>query len=44
MCKGSVPIPGVKNMRQAQDNCGALGWRLSEAEVGALDEASQEFS
>jgi pyridoxine 4-dehydrogenase len=35
-----VPIPGAKNAKQAQDNLGALGWRLSEAEVVALDEAS----
>jgi aryl-alcohol dehydrogenase-like predicted oxidoreductase len=41
MCKGAVPIPGVKNARQAQDNIGALGWRLTDAEVRALDEASQ---
>jgi len=37
MCKGTVPIPGVKNMRQAEDNIGALGWRLTDAEVRALE-------
>lgn len=41
ICKGAVPIPGAKNARQAQDNAGALGWRLAEAEVAALDEASE---
>jgi aryl-alcohol dehydrogenase-like predicted oxidoreductase len=40
ICKGAVPIPGAKNPHQAQDNGGALGWRLSEAEIAALDEAS----
>jgi pyridoxine 4-dehydrogenase len=40
MCKGSVTIPGAKNARQAQENAGAAGWRLSQAEVTALDEAS----
>ena len=40
ICKGTVPIPGAKNAKQAQDNLGALGWRLSEAEVVALDDAS----
>jgi aryl-alcohol dehydrogenase-like predicted oxidoreductase len=40
VCKGVVPIPGAKNSRQAQDNAAALGWRLSEAEVTALDEIS----
>jgi aryl-alcohol dehydrogenase-like predicted oxidoreductase len=40
MCKGALPIPGAKNARQAQDNAGALGWRLSDDEVTALDGAS----
>jgi aryl-alcohol dehydrogenase-like predicted oxidoreductase len=43
ICKGTVPIPGAKNARQAQDNLGALGWRLSEAEVAALDDASEKI-
>lgn len=42
ICKGAVPIPGVKNERQARQNIGALGWRLSEEEVQVLDEASEE--
>jgi aryl-alcohol dehydrogenase-like predicted oxidoreductase len=40
MCKGTVPIPGAKNARQAEENVGALGWRLSGGDVDALDEAS----
>lgn len=40
ICKGTIPIPGAKNARQAEENCGALGWRLTEAEVSALDAAS----
>ena len=44
ICKGTVPIPGAKNARQAQDNAAALGWRLTEGEVNELDEASAEFS
>ena len=28
MCKGAVPIPGAKDLRQAKDNLGALGWQL----------------
>jgi aryl-alcohol dehydrogenase-like predicted oxidoreductase len=43
MCKGVVPIPGAKNARQAKENTGALGWRLAEGEVEALDEASKDF-
>lgn len=41
ICKGAVPIPGAKNLHQAQDNAGALGWRLTDAEVAALDAASE---
>ena len=40
ICKGTLPIPGAKNARQASDNIGALGWRLSGDEVARLDEAS----
>lgn len=43
ICKGTVPIPGAKNARQAQENLGALGWRLSEVEVAALDNASEKI-
>jgi aryl-alcohol dehydrogenase-like predicted oxidoreductase len=41
MGKGAVPIPGAKNARQAQDNVEALNWSLTEAELAALDAASQ---
>ena len=41
MCQGAVPIPGIKSAGQAQDNVGALGWKLTETEVAALDRASQ---
>lgn len=41
MCKGAVPIPGAKNAQQATENAGALGWRLTDDEVAALDEASE---
>jgi aryl-alcohol dehydrogenase-like predicted oxidoreductase len=37
IAKGAVPIPGAKNRRQAEDNAGALGWRMSDEELGALD-------
>lgn len=42
MCKGAVPIPGAKNGRQAQENAGALGWRLTEEEIASLDAASYQ--
>ncbi len=41
ICKGSMPIPGAKNAAQAQENAGALGWKLSDAEVARLDETSE---
>jgi pyridoxine 4-dehydrogenase len=37
MRKGTIPIPGAKNLRQAQDNLGALGWHLTQGEVSELD-------
>lgn len=40
ICKGTVPIPGVKNVDQLAEAAGALGWRMTEEEVAALDEAS----
>jgi aryl-alcohol dehydrogenase-like predicted oxidoreductase len=41
ICKGTIPIPGAKTARQAEQNAGALGWRLTEAEVADLDEMSE---
>lgn len=37
ICKGTIPIPGAKNGAQAEQNAGALGWRLSADDVRALD-------
>ena len=37
ICKGAVPIPGAKNSAQAEQNAGALGWRLTDDEVQSLD-------
>jgi aryl-alcohol dehydrogenase-like predicted oxidoreductase len=42
ICKGTIPIPGAKNLRQAQENFGALGWKLTEYEVARLDEMSEK--
>jgi aryl-alcohol dehydrogenase-like predicted oxidoreductase len=44
MSKGAVPIPGAKNLHQAQENSGTLGWQLSESEIIALDKASDHLS
>ena len=40
ICKGALPIPGAKNAEQAEENAGALGWKLTEGEVEKLDRAS----
>lgn len=37
ICKGAMPIPGAKNARQARSNAGAMGWRMTDEEVTALD-------
>lgn len=38
--KGTLPIPGAKTQRQAEQNAEALGWALTEDEMAALDEMS----
>lgn len=43
LCKGVLPIPGVKNSRQATEVAGAIGWRLSPEAVRALDAASAQM-
>lgn len=40
ICKGTMPIPGAKSLVQADQNIGALGWRLDDGEVNALDKAA----
>jgi aryl-alcohol dehydrogenase-like predicted oxidoreductase len=43
ICKGTVPIPGAKNGRQAEENAAATGWRLDAAEITVLDEMSRGY-
>jgi len=43
ICKGALPIPGAKNAKQAEENAGALGWKLKEEEVARLDEISDQI-
>lgn len=42
IAKGALPIPGVKNARQVEDNVAAISWSLTEAEIAALDVVSQQ--
>ncbi len=37
ICKGAIPIPGAGNIAQLRDNIGAMGWRLSTADVRRLE-------
>jgi aryl-alcohol dehydrogenase-like predicted oxidoreductase len=43
MAKGTLPIPGAKNERQAVENAGAVGWTLTPDEVAQLDAASDSI-
>jgi aryl-alcohol dehydrogenase-like predicted oxidoreductase len=44
ICKGTLPIPGAKNVAQAEQNAGSVDWRLTDDEVAALDEASDRLA
>ena len=35
-----IPIPGAKNARQAAENAGAIGWKLSQEDAGELGRLS----
>ena len=41
---GALPIPGAKNLKQVEELVGAVGWRLSDAEVAELDALSDKFA
>jgi pyridoxine 4-dehydrogenase len=38
--KGTIPIPGARNLRQVQSNYAALEWELTPMDVTKLDAAS----
>lgn len=40
LCKGAMSLVGARSERQAEENAGARGWRLSAPEVLALDVAA----
>ncbi|MGB7439723.1 MAG: aldo/keto reductase [Coleofasciculaceae cyanobacterium] len=44
ICKGTIPIPGAKNIEQAEGNIGALGWQLDSGEMAELDKAANSVS
>lgn len=42
--RGALPIPGAKNLRQAKENAGALGWRLEPEDLQALTQLSERIT
>jgi aryl-alcohol dehydrogenase-like predicted oxidoreductase len=44
LCKGLLPVPGAKNLEQAEQNAGAIGWRLTDDEVNQLDITSEKIN
>lgn len=44
IAKGTLPIPGAKNERQAKENGGGLGWSLTGEQIARLDEISGQIS
>ncbi|XP_078154318.1 NAD(P)-linked oxidoreductase superfamily protein [Carex rostrata] len=41
ICKGTIPIPGIKSVKHADENLGSLGWRLNSDEILELESAAQ---
>ena len=37
LCKGALPLVGVRDAAQARENLGALGWRMAADEVAELE-------
>lgn len=42
MCKGISPVVGMRKPEQAENNCKALGWRLTNTEIQEIDAVSFE--
>ena len=40
VAKGCVPVPGIKNTKEADELLGCLGWALTDEEVKMLDDAA----
>ncbi|NJK55862.1 MAG: aldo/keto reductase [Pleurocapsa sp. SU_5_0] len=41
IAKGAMPIPGAKNIKQAQDNIATKDWLLDAGEIAELDRAAK---
>ncbi|KAF2866391.1 NADP-dependent oxidoreductase domain-containing protein [Massariosphaeria phaeospora] len=42
LCKGCTAVVGLTKIQQAEENCRALGWRLTDEEVDEIDGVSFE--
>jgi pyridoxine 4-dehydrogenase len=42
--KQTIPIPGARTLKQAQQNLGSLEWKLSAEEEALLDEAASRVT
>ncbi|KAF3321377.1 pyridoxal reductase [Carex littledalei] len=42
ICKGTIPIPGIKTVKHVDENLGSLGWRLNSDEILELESAAQD--
>ena len=40
ICQDAIPIPGARNMQQAEGNLGSLGWHLTSGEQEAIEAAA----
>ncbi|KAF2200684.1 Aldo/keto reductase [Delitschia confertaspora ATCC 74209] len=40
LSRGISPLVGIRKMQQAQENLAALGWRLTDEEIGEIDRVS----
>jgi aryl-alcohol dehydrogenase-like predicted oxidoreductase len=43
ICKGALPIPGSKNVHQAEENAGGLGWQMTDEEVARVDQVTDNI-
>ena len=42
VAKGAVPLPGVRNTRDAEEVVGAVGWRLRAEDLELIDSAVEQ--
>jgi diketogulonate reductase-like aldo/keto reductase len=44
ICKGTLPIPGIKSVDQFEQMIGSIGWSLKDEDVNQLDEMSDQVT